>query len=380
MLQVVHFGAGNIGRGFIGALFATSGYHVTFVDIAENIIDQLNEKGAYQVKTAAVPQEVLDVHNVSGLNNQKQEAEVVRAIAQATYVTTAIGPSILPHIAPLIAKGLAERVKATDEKVTVIACENQIGATDILKNHILNAVDDETKGRFEGRVSFCNAAVDRIVPVQDNKGTLDVLVEPYHEWIVESTEELPPVNGMTIVPDLAPYIERKLFTVNTGHATTAYFGYLNGKETIDEAINTLAIYDRVKQAVEETGAYLVKRYQLDSAEHEAYIEKILGRFQNPLLRDHVTRVGRSPIRKLGPEDRLVRPLREAKRYGLSYQHLAMAIAACLLFDAPEDPEAAELQAMIADQGVPGVLKAICAIDDEEVIAAITRNYEALRKG
>ena len=45
MKKVVHFGAGNIGRGFIGALFSLSGYHVTFVDIADEIIDRLNEIG-----------------------------------------------------------------------------------------------------------------------------------------------------------------------------------------------------------------------------------------------------------------------------------------------------------------------------------------------
>src|ERR1700719_209054 len=125
MKQTVHFGAGNIGRGFIGALFSQSGYHVTFIDIADQVINQLNTDKKYQVNFATDQHETFTIENVSGLNNMTQEQEVIEAIKQATYLTTAIGPNILPRIAPLIAKGLTARVKESDEKLYVIACENQ---------------------------------------------------------------------------------------------------------------------------------------------------------------------------------------------------------------------------------------------------------------
>ena len=78
----------------------------------------------------------------------KQEEEIIEAIKEATYLTTAIGPNILPHIAPLIAKGLTSRVKETDEKLYVIACENQISATDLLKGYILENLDEEYKSKL----------------------------------------------------------------------------------------------------------------------------------------------------------------------------------------------------------------------------------------
>src|SRR6185437_8968954 len=102
MKRVVHFGAGNIGRGFVGALFSQSGYHVTFIDIADEIIRKLNEEKQYEVRLATDEQESVTIKNVSGFNNITQEEEVINAIVQATYVTTAIGPNILPRIAPLI--------------------------------------------------------------------------------------------------------------------------------------------------------------------------------------------------------------------------------------------------------------------------------------
>ena len=94
MKQAIHFGAGNIGRGFIGALFSESGYHVSFVDVAEQVIDGLNEQGQYRVNMAQETEESVLVENVSGINNMKDEEAVIAKIQQATYLTTAIGPNI----------------------------------------------------------------------------------------------------------------------------------------------------------------------------------------------------------------------------------------------------------------------------------------------
>ncbi|MFB7641445.1 mannitol-1-phosphate 5-dehydrogenase [Peribacillus butanolivorans] len=381
MKQVVHFGAGNIGRGFIGALFSQSGYHVTFVDIADQIIDQLNDKKQYQVKLATDQQESVTVENVSGLNSLKQEEEIIKAIKEATYLTTAIGPNILPHIAPLIAKGLTSRVKETDENLYVIACENQISATDLLEGYILENLDQDTKANLADKVSFFNSAVDRIVPIQNNEGSLDVLVEPYYEWVVETNENIPAVEGMTIVKELAPFIERKLFTVNTGHAVIAYLGYLkDNKLTIDQSLEDEGIVKQVKKTLDETGAYLIKEYQLNPDEHQQYINKIINRFKNSYLNDSVNRVGRSPLRKLGPNDRLVRPAVEAKKAGLSYTHLAKAIAAALLFNYNEDEEALRLQAMVKENGVPSVLKEVSGLDENsEITKEVVSHYNELKK-
>lgn len=380
MKQAVHFGAGNIGRGFIGALFSQSGYHVTFIDLADQIINQLNEKKKYQVKLATDQKEAVTIENVSGLNNMRQENEVIEAIKGATYLTTAIGPNILPRIAPLIAKGLSARIKENDEKIYVIACENQISATDLLKGYILENLDEETKANLAGKVHFFNSAVDRIVPIQNNQDSLDVLVEPYYEWVVETSESIPLIEGMTIVSELAPFIERKLFTVNTGHAVIAYLGYLENKSTIDQTLADEKIIKQVQATLGETGAYLIKQYGLNPEEHQQYINKIINRFKNAYLNDDVTRVGRSPLRKLGENDRLVRPATEAKKAGLSYTNLTKAIASALLFDNKEDEEAVKLQAMIQEHGVGHVLKEVSGLDENsEITQEVINHYNALKK-
>ncbi len=379
MKKAVHFGAGNIGRGFIGSLFSQSGYHVTFVDIADQIINKLNEEKKYNVVLATEEKETVTIENVSGLNNLHQVEDVIQTISEATYLTTAIGPNILPRIAPLIARGITSRLSSSNEKLYIIACENQIGATDILKEHIMENLDEDTKAKLDGRVYFFNSAVDRIVPIQD-QDSLDVLVEPYYEWVVETKESIPHVEGMTIVGDLAPFIERKLFTVNTGHAVIAYFGYLQGKETIDKTLADDQIANQVRETLKETGAYLVKQYGLNEEEHTAYINKNIERFKNPYLNDGVTRVGRAPIRKLGPEDRLVRPTTEAQKAGLPYSNLAKAIAAALLFDYQEDPEATEIQSIIKADGVAAVLKKVSHLEENsEITQEVMKQYDLLKK-
>jgi len=47
MKQAIQFGAGNIGRGFLGQLFYESGYRTVFVDVDRDLVTRLNREGAY---------------------------------------------------------------------------------------------------------------------------------------------------------------------------------------------------------------------------------------------------------------------------------------------------------------------------------------------
>ena len=49
-MKAVMYGAGNIGRGFIGSLLSQSGYAVTFVDISQMIVENLNQNHSYPIR------------------------------------------------------------------------------------------------------------------------------------------------------------------------------------------------------------------------------------------------------------------------------------------------------------------------------------------
>ncbi len=196
---------------------------------------------------------------------------------------------------------------------------------------------------------------------------MDVLVEPFFEWIVEASRikgERPNVSAITYVEDLGPYIERKLLTVNTGHSAIAYLGYVRDEPTIHAALEDDEVSEMASKTLEETGLLLIKEYGFDPDEHREYRRKVLDRFSNPHISDEVTRVARAPIRKLGRDERFVSPALRLLELGHRPVHLATVIGAVLRYDYPEDEEAAELQETIRVEGERSALAQYAEIGED----------------
>ncbi|WP_248929566.1 mannitol-1-phosphate 5-dehydrogenase [Paenibacillus hamazuiensis] len=381
-MKALHFGAGNIGRGFIGLVLSQAGYEVCFSDVNDSLVELLREKRAYTVRLANAAQETFRVSNVTAINGKNPE-DVAEAVAQADLVTTAVGVNILKHIAEGIAQGLAKRAQRGAAPLHIIACENAIGGSSQLKEHIYGHLSPELREYADRNAAFPDSAVDRIVPIQTNEDPLEVKVEPFYEWVVDESQTIPGfhrIEGVHYVSELEPYIERKLFTVNTGHCFAAYMGYLQGFGTIQEAMANSEIAANVRHTMEETGALLVKKYGFDREEHQQYIDTILDRFANPYLTDHIERIGRSPIRKISRNDRFVRPALQAFELGLPTQYLTMAIAAALLFDVAADPEAMEIQRSLSEDGLGQTITKYTSLGKEHPLHAdIARQYGFLKR-
>lgn len=346
-MKAVHFGAGNIGRGFVGLLLHDAGYEVVFADVAEGLIAQLAAADSYAVHEVGEDPAVRTVDHFRALNSTTQEAELVSEIATADIVTTAVGPHILKFVAPVIARGIVAREPGL-APLQVMACENAINATDILAKEVA-AQPGAAAGALDGKVVFANTAVDRIVPNQEPGQGLDVTVETFYEWVIDRTpfgDAAPVIPGATFVDDLSPYIERKLFTVNTGHASAAYFGFEAGLEKISDAMADQDVAEDVRAVLEETKQLLVAKHGFSNDEQEAYVQKILVRFSNPHLPDTVNRVGRAPLRKLSRHERFIGPAAELAERGVVPEALLGAIAAALRFTDPADAEAAELAGIL----------------------------------
>ncbi|HDZ9264603.1 TPA: mannitol-1-phosphate 5-dehydrogenase [Vibrio cholerae] len=357
--NAVHFGAGNIGRGFIGKLLADADIAVTFADVNEPLVDQLSHQQEYKVKVVGSECKMETVSHVTAVNSASEA--LIERIIKTDLVTTAVGPTVLDIIAKTIAKGLSARFAAGNtQPLNIIACENMVRGTTHLKQQVYQFLTTEEQQQADVLVGFVDSAVDRIVPPLQaaNDDPLEVTVESFSEWIVDEQQfkgEIPHIEGMEKTDNLMAFVERKLFTLNTGHCITAYLGCLKGHRTIREAIEDPSIEVQVKQAMQESGEVLIRCYGFDRALHNAYIEKILTRFANPYLVDEVDRVGRQPLRKLGANDRLIKPLLGTIEYGLPNGMLLKGIAAALKYRNDSDPQAIELQQSIEKEGVRSTL-------------------------
>ncbi|MET1044177.1 MAG: mannitol-1-phosphate 5-dehydrogenase [Microbacteriaceae bacterium] len=359
----VHFGAGNIGRGFVAQFLRASGYEVVFADVSDELIEALQAQPSYQVHEVGEDAQVRTVDGYRAINSRSHEADVIAEIAAADIVTTAVGARVLPFVAPLIAAGLAARTDSSP--LTVIACENAINATDTL-------AADVRRLNPEPNAVFANCAIDRIVPEQ-RAGGLDVTLESFFEWVVDRTPfhgREPDLFGVTWVDDLTPFIERKLFTVNTGHATAAYHGHLQGITTIREVLATPALQEEVRAVLDETKTLLVAKHGFTDDEQQSYIDKTLARISNPHLPDTCERVGRNPLRKLSRHERFIGPAAQLAERGVATSALLRAIGAALRFDVPDDAESVELRALLASDRSPAELVVeITGLDQEHPLFA-----------
>lgn len=374
-MKAVHFGAGNIGRGFIGQLLHQNGFEICFVDTNADLINQLNQDGGYRIDIMDEQETTVFVDRISALNSLTETEKVIAAIKDADILTTSVGANNLAKIAPTIAKGLSERFKQK-RSINILANENAINASNILKEAVYETLSQQDATVFDHYAYFVNTAIDRQSLGKVVEGKAVAVVEPYYEWVINRMQLDPAtpfeLKQVVLIDDMQPYIERKLYIVNAAHAAIAYLGDLHGYQTIQEAIRDAEIVKIVNQFLSENSAYFVQKYQFDSADLQRFIEKTLKRQKNQKLSDEITRVGGSPIRKLGPNDRLVAPVVKLETLGLPYETGVKVIAAGYHYRHSDDPEAEKIHVLIEEKGLEATIKTVSHLDGkllEEVVVA-----------
>ncbi len=381
-MKAVHFGAGKIGRGFIADLLCDTGYEIIFVDVNEKLNEELNKYHNYYLYVIEEDYKRKEIDKVSALSPITQPDEVVQAIVDADLVTTAVLADNFPKIAGNLAKGLKARLDAGKERMNVIPCENALFCGDMLKKELVST-GLITEEELDQIAAVPNTAVDRMVFGTDRDGRDGIEIGKDHELAVEVNKltdpENPPIKGAEYTDNLQKFLERKLYTINCGHAWSGYMAHLMGYEIIQDYFASEENVQMTKDVMFEVAALLEKKHGFTHQEMADYIEFAVNRFLTPGIIDTVSRISRAPIRKLGPSDRLVGPASQCEEAGLANAMLLKGIAAAFLFDVKDDEQSVELLAYVEENGIEKAVPYYTGIEaGSRMFEEIVKNYNELK--
>ncbi len=378
MKKAVMYGAGNIGRGFIGEVFSLSGYEVVFLDVMKPVIDAMNERGEYTVRVVSnennIDTTVKNIRAVDSLTTQAAEE-----IASADIMATAVGVNILPKIAPVLAAGVSLRAARGGAPLNIIIAENQLDADKLMRSLIYENLSASDKAWAEKNLGLVEASIGRMVPrmtpEQRGNDPLLICVESYMELPVDSAAfkgEIPALKGLIPFTPFGFYIKRKLFLHNMSHALLSYLGYIKGYIYIWQAADDAELGSRAEAAMLGAARALHAEYGVPIEEINANVYDLLSRFKNRALGDTVARVGADPIRKLRRDDRLTGAALYMLSAGEDVSAIISAIKAALRFDPDGDASAAELISAYKERGAEYIIAHYMGLKPDEPLYALLK--------
>lgn len=373
MKKAVIFGAGKIARGFVAQLLSNSGYEITFVEINQALVKELNDAKQYTVHILGNEARSSLVNHYHAVEFEDIDA-IAKALSSADLVFTSVGGKNLQAVGAVIAQAW-NKVTSFPEVLNFITCENWKNAGKTLDQAICDNLDDST-----GWQTHCSVSEGVIMRIATQPSEQQLQQEPLGVW-VQNFWELPinqatfkgetlSVEGMKLIRNFGRFLEQKMYTNNTSNAFIAYVGYMLDYRIVAEAANASVLQPMLDELYKEINETLIAELHVDRAVQEELSCKAREKYSDWEIVDQITRHAKDPIRKLGPEDRLIAPARMALQQKIQPNMMVKAIAAALYFYEEKDESACELQNLRRQYGTLYILKNICQLSDEEPLTKL----------
>ena len=336
MRKAVVFGAGSVGRGFLGQLLCEAGWTVTFLDVTPDVVAALATAGSYSHITVGSAGRVRTVISPVTAVDIRDGESAVEALVDADLAATSVGARALPAVSDTLAAALARRLDLGRPGLNVLLAENVHGCAALMRELLAERLPGVSRATLEASVGLIETSIGRMIVAPDPSGTpgelAPVVAEPY---------KLLPYDGAALVGarlDIAGlvwdesvpfafYGDRKLYVHNLGHCFTANLGLLAGDDLVCDSIGRPGIRYLVRAAMIESALAVGARYRVGPAQLLVHVDDLLHRFDNRGLGDTNARVARDPERKLAAGDRLVGALRNALEVAMPASYLSLAVAA-----------------------------------------------------
>lgn len=376
---ILIFGAGKIGRSFIGQLFGQSGYKVVFTDVDLDLVNELNRRKSYPVVIKGKTEETILVENVRAVSGLEHCA-VIKEVAKASIMAVSVGKNALEKIIPVIAEGLKRRQELTSEKpLDIIIAENMRSAGEFIRSRLMELLPKNYP--FNKLVGLVKTSIGKMVPIMTEEelknDPLLIFAEPYNTLILDKMGfkgPIPKVKGLSPKENMQAWVDRKAFIHNLGHATTAYVGNFYHPEAkyIFEILADKKILEATRKTMLQAAEVLISYYPDDYTfkDLEEHIDDLLSRFQNKALKDTVFRVGQDLPRKLGIDDRFAGILQMAQKKQLKYEHIVNAMAYGFFFGKTDElgtlnPQDKLFLQALKEKGVEKTLTTLCGFHSEK---------------
>lgn len=368
-MSCVIFGAGKIARGFVGHLLYLSNIEFTFVEKVDALADLINERGQYTVNILGAPEKNTAVRGARALKFSQAE-EIAREIARADCVFNAVGGKNLSEIVPFLTAGIELRAGINPAPLNIITCENWKLPADILRRSISDTICEEHRAFFEEKVGITEAVIMRsaieATPDLLEKDPLIVNVQDFWEFPYDASRlKAPMPEGMICqkpIYEFTGFLERKFYTYNAANGTTSFVGALLGYKYIADAAHDERILTLLDGVYRETATALSKKHNFPFEEQWAFTRTSLNKLRDRNIVDYIERNARDPMRKLGPDDRLVGSARLCMEYGVKPENLAVAIACAMHYTEPTDEFALRLAEIRENEGYDAILEKVCSLD------------------
>ena len=152
--KVAVIGAGRLGKGFLGASFIPSNYDVTFFDVNQQVIDELN-KGYFNVDIHYTTHSCTKTYKNYHTCCLEKDNNAVMLLSKHDIFAISIYPEDFKNLYGILVEALSIRIKK-GFKTSVLVFTNALDYASVVKQNILLRLNSELKKEFANYVGKRN--------------------------------------------------------------------------------------------------------------------------------------------------------------------------------------------------------------------------------
>lgn len=350
--EILIFGAGAIGRGFLAPKFFKKNYSISFVDNNEDLIKKLKKRKKYIAAFTNGKNYKLDEVYIKDIFNINEKLD----ICKYDLVFTCVGPNQCYDI-----------INKFKGAKNIISCENDFNSKKIIKEitgikDVFFAIPD---------VITSNTAPEKLKKIDDL-----CTVSENGILVVENNDlDLSNVAKKLNQKDLSMHWDCKLFIHNAPHAILAYLGAQKKYKFIHQAMNDKQIRKIILKSMNEISLGLIRSGLVNSTFVNYYKNKEIKRFQNKILFDPIKRVAREPLRKLASDNRLILAIRLSFLGNKFPKFTLVGLKAALNYYEKNDSDSVYLRNLRKSLTEGEILKKISGVHEKDPISLLCKKIK-----